>query len=92
MEFGIGQFVRKGNEKNFFSLLVAPVGPITIKMFDSSHPQPNRNTDKGTAECWCTTECRFCFELPSASVKNTRSSCFEEVLQRALFKTLVITV
>ena len=43
MELGIGQFVCNRNENNFFSLLVTPVGPIAIKMFNCSHAQWNSN-------------------------------------------------
>ena len=64
-------------------------------------PKKERNvksettTGKGTTEYWCTTECRFCFKLPKLL---SRIHDFEEnkflkmVLQRALFKILVITI
>ena len=43
MEFWIGHFICNRNENNIFSLLVTPVGPIAIRMFDCSHAQPNSN-------------------------------------------------
>ena len=48
MEFRIGQFVCSRNEKNFFSLLVTPVGPIAIKMLNCSRMQ--RNIDSASLE------------------------------------------
>ena len=51
------------------------------------------STGEGTAECWCTAE-QVLFQTAITSVKYTRffkkNRFFEEVLQRALFQTLVI--